>query len=255
MNGGVTSKMNIFEQQMAAGALYAKLRQREHKLAFAISGIEAMMEIAPKSYASISFGKQSICLAHMLYQIQSDLPMYFLASWESWIIHNYDEVIAEFLARWSIDLHIVQTDNVSDDPSRTWKESRDLGQYDLQNMCDRADWDGWYWGLTKEESVGRLRTLSTRWQGQPHSTIFRYTDGKYRCCPLMEWNAMDIAAYITEYDLPMLDLYKSQGLEMRTTARVTRDMAEMGGVAYLRHLSVERLNKLAERFPEVRRYV
>lgn len=243
-----------YEQEMAAGRLYVKLRQCQFRREFALEGIEAMRIIAPKSYASISFGKQSICLAHMLYQVRPDLPMYFLASWESWIIHNYDEVITGFLARWPIDLHIVQTDNVSDDPTRTWKECRDLGQHDLQNMCDRADWDGWYWGLTKEESVGRRRTLSVRWKGQPHPTIFRYTDGKYRCCPLMEWDSMDIAAYIVEHDLPVLDLYKSQGLAMRTTARVTRNMAEMGGVAYLRHLSTERLNRLVERFPELRCY-
>lgn len=246
--------MGIFEQQIEAGALYAKTKERQYKLDFARAGIEAMMKIAPHSYASISFGKHSICLAHMLYQIDREIPMFFLASWESWIIHNYDEVIAAFVSRWPINLTIVQTDNVSGN-TLSWKETRDLGQFDLQSMCNRADWDGWYWGLTKEESYGRYRTLSVRWKGQPHPTIFRYVDGKYRCCPLMEWNLLDIAAYIWENDLPVLDIYKVGGFEMRTTARVTRNMAEMGGIAHLRHLSLERLNKLTERFPELRCYV
>lgn len=238
---------------MAEGTLYAKLHLRQHKLSFALNGIEAMIQLAPNSYASISFGKQSICLAHMLYRISPETPMYFLASWESWTIHDYENVIDEFVSRWPVDLHIVQTDNVSGN-DLSWKETRDLGQSDIQNMCNRDDWDGWYWGLVKEESVGRLRTLSVHWKGQPHPTIFKYTDGKYRCCPLMEWNNLDVAAYIQEHDLPLLDLYRECGLEMRTTARVTRDMAEMGGVAYLRNLSTERLNKLTERFPELRTY-
>lgn len=246
--------MNLFERQMAEGALYAQIRERAYKLHFALEGIRAMRALAPKSYASISFGKQSICLAHMLYQVEPDLPMFFLASWESWIIHNFADVIESFVTRWPINLTIVQSDNVSDNPSRTWKESRDLGQRDLQNMCNRAEWAGWYWGLVKEESVGRRATLSNRWESQPHPTIFRYVDDKYRCCPLMEWNQLDVAAYINEYDLPLLDLYKEHGLQMRTTARVTRDMAEFGGLVYLKRLAIDKLNELSTRFPELRRF-
>jgi len=239
---------------MAEGALYAKLRQRKYRLDFALDGIAAMREIAPISYASISFGKQSICLAHMLYQIMPETPMYFLESWESTLIHNLDEIIAEFVSRWPINLTRVSADNVSDNPDLDWKETRDLGQYDLQNMCNRDGWDGWYWGLVKEESKGREHTLSWRWPGQPHPTIFRYSDDKFRCCPLMEWELLDVAAYIQEHNLPVLDLYRERGLQMRTTARATRDMVEFGGVAELRHTGIERFNKLTSRFPELRKY-
>lgn len=245
--------MGIYEQELEAGRLYAKLRQCRYKREFALEGIRVMMDVAPKSYASISFGKQSICLAHMLYHVQPDLPMFFLASWESWIIHNYDEVIGEFLSRWPINLHIVQTDHVSWN-DLSWKETRDLGQHDIRAMCNRAEWDGWYWGLTKHESTRRWYTLSRKCVGQPHPTIFRYADGKFRCCPLAEWDNLDLAAYIAEHDLPMLDLYKSQGLGARTTARVTRNMAELGGLVYLKHLSATRFNRLTERFPELRIY-
>jgi len=240
---------------MRQGELYAQLPQRKRKLGFALDGIAAMQELAPKSYASISFGKDSICLAHMLYQIDPGLPMYFLASWESFIIHNYEEVIESFTSRWPINLTIVTADNVSQNPGLSWKETRDIGQHDLQDMCVREDWGGWYWGLTKEESKGRRMTLSYKWEGQPHPTIFRYKDGKYRCCPLMNWNLLDIAAYISKHNLPLLSIYKEYGLEMRTTARVTKNMAEFGGVAYLRQLGVDELNRLAARFPELRAYV
>jgi len=64
-----------------------------------------------------------------------------------------------------------------------------------------------------------------------------------------------VAAYLQEHNLPLLNLYKEQGLQMRTTARVTRNMAEFGGVAYLKHCDVEGLNRLAARFPKVRGYV
>lgn len=241
-----------FEIQMAAGRDYAQLRSFRNRLQFALDGITTMREIAPHSYASISFGKQSICLAHMLYQIEPTLPMFFLASGESWIIHNFAEVIDSFVSRWPINLTIVQTDHVFDGQNLDWQANRDAGQNDLQNMCDRREWDGWYWGLAKEESTQRYFTLSRKWEGQPHPTIFRYTDGKYRCCPLMNWTLMDLAAYISIHGLPILELYHKHGLQMRTTARVTRMMAEEGGVAYLNNVDQEAFNRLCARFPELR---
>lgn len=247
--------MSEYERTMEQGRMYAGLRERQRKLDFARAGIEAMRQLAPHAYASISFGKQSICLAHMLYQVEPELPMFFLASWESFVMYDYEAVISEFMHHWPINLTIVRADNVTGNDGMTWKETRDLGQRDLQNMCRREDWDGWYWGLSKDESQARRRTLSLRWEGQPHPSIFRYTDGKYRCCPLMHWSVLDIAAYVQEYGIPLLDVYKRFGLEMRTTARITRNAAELGGVAYLKQLGIERLNELAARFPELRGYV
>ncbi len=246
--------MNEYAGMMERGRLYAKLNERRHKLEFAQQGIAAMRDFAPRAYASISFGKQSICLAHMLYHVAPTMPMYFLASWETFALYDYEEVIAEFTARWPIRLTIVQTDNVSDN-DLTWQESRRKGRRDLQTMCNREEWDGWYWGLVKEESKARRITLSHRWEGQPHPSVFRYTDGKYRCCPLMHWSVLDIAAYVQEHGIRLLDVYQKFGLQMRTTARITGNMAEMGGMAYVRKMGMERLNKIAGRFPEIRSYL
>lgn len=251
MNGDA---LDVFEQQMAQGKLYAKLHLRQCKLQFALDGIEAMQELAPNSYASISFGKQSLCLAHMLYRIKPDLPMFFLASWESFVIHNYEEIIESFTSRWPINLQIVMADNVSENPELGWQETRDLGQNDLQNMVNRADWDGWYWGLSKDESNQRRLTLSRR-DGQPsglHRLIYRYKDGRYRCCPLAEWTTLDLAAYISEHDIPLLNIYRCLGLEARTTARLTRKAAEWGGLTALQHSNISAFNQLCQRFPELR---
>lgn len=251
MNGGVTLS-SLFVSQMEAGREYARLSARKRKLDYALAGIAAMHELAPHAYASISFGKQSICLAHMLYQIEPQLPMFFLASGESWIIHDFAPVIEAFLSRWPINLTVVQTDHVFNGHNLNWEASRKVGNRDLQEMCKREEWDGWYWGLAKEESVKRRITLSKKWPGQSHPTIYRYADGKYRCCPLAQWKLLDIAAYVIEHDLPLLSLYKQEGLQMRTTARVTGMMADEGGVAYLSHTDQEALNRLCARFPELR---
>jgi 3'-phosphoadenosine 5'-phosphosulfate sulfotransferase (PAPS reductase)/FAD synthetase len=244
--------MTLFERQMAEGRIYARLSVRKRRLEFALEGILRMREIARRSYLSLSFGKQSICLAHMLYQIEPTLPMFFLASGETWMIHDYERVIDSFLSRWPVNLTIVQTDHVFNGAEKTWIQSLEAGHWDLQTMCRREEWDGWYWGLSKDESFKRRLTLRAQQKTSIHPTIFRYADGKYRCCPLMNWSLLDLAAYLGEYELPLLSDYQQQGLQVRTTARVTRYCAELNGVAQIKETNIEAFNKLCARFPELR---
>lgn len=243
-------KSATFERQMREGAVYARLEKRRRKLAYAMEGIEALRQLAPRRYLALSWGKQSIVLAHMLYQIEPQIEMHFLASSETWQMHNYAEVIEAFLTRWPINAYIHQTDRWKD--ADDWKESRDAGDKDLQTMCRRDDWDGWYWGLAKEESRARKLTLLRTWPGQPHRTLFRYSDDKFRSCPLADWDILDLAAYIGEHDIPLLDLYHRQGLEARTTARLTKKAATWGGLSALQHYDLSAFNKLCHRFPELR---
>lgn len=271
--------MGKYEQQIATGRLYARLPIFEQRLRFAKMGIEKMLRLAPNSYLSVSFGKQSICLAHLLYCHKPDLPMFFLASSESWYIHNYMDVIDDFMRHTPINLTIVQTNRLGIDIDElidemqqrqpdikwifrgwseklpgNWKAARDAGDRDLQEMCDRTEWDGLFMGLVKEESGGRRITLSLKWKGQPHPTIFRYKDNKYRCCPLMHWGIQEVAAYVAIHSIRLLDEYENNGLEARTTARITKMMAEEGGMTYLRQKNLDAFNQITRNFPELRCY-
>lgn len=246
--------MGIYEDQIEAGRYYAQTSRYRQKLTFALDGIEAMLELADRRYVSVSFGKQSLCLAHMIYNRAPSTPMHFLASEETWEIDDYREVIDTFTARHPINLTIHQTRHFFTEPHRTWKESRDAGENDLQEMCNREEWDGWFWGLAKEESRGRKITLSKRWDGQPHPTIYRYADGKFRCCPLANWTIKEIAAYVATHNLHLLWTYRRFGLEMRTTARITRNNAEMAGMAYLKEKNQAGYNRIVGRYPELRCY-
>lgn len=263
-----------------SGRLYSRLPIYKRRLRFVEAGIASMLYLAPDSYLSVSFGKQSICLAHFIYQHKPALPMFFLASSESWFIHNYVEVIDDFMQHTPINLTIVQTNRLGIDISEpiaemqkrqpdikwiyrgwseslpeSWKAARDAGDRDLQEMCNRDDWDGLFMGLVKEESGGRRITLSLKWNGQTHPTIFRYKDGKYRCCPLMNWGIQEIAAYVAMHGIRLLDEYEKNGLEARTTARITKMMAEEGGMAYLKQKNLGAFNQIVGNFPELRQYV
>ncbi|MGH8018661.1 MAG: phosphoadenosine phosphosulfate reductase family protein [Opitutaceae bacterium] len=242
--------MNPFDQQMAIGRFHRCTPAFARALGFATAGVCALLEAAPRCYVSLSFGKQSICLAHLVWSIAPATPMHFLASEETWMLYDYERVIAEFTDRFPIALTIHQTHRISG--ADTWKHARDAGDQDLQQMCPRAEWDGWFWGLATEESPMRRATLLAGYgQDTPHPSIFRYRDGRLRGCPLMHWGVDDLAAYIARHDLPLLNIYRRFGLQQRTTARVTKKMLRNQGMAICRMTNSSGFRRLVNRFPEV----
>lgn len=245
----MAAEITSFEEQMACGKIHAASALFRHRLKFAQDGIAAMMHAAPRSYVSISFGKQSLCVAHLVFSVAPETPMFFLASDETWMLYDYADVIEQFRARWPIRLAIVQTHRLAD--AKSWADSRAAGDQDIQTMCKREEWDGWYWGLGKDESrARRMTTLASYTQQTEHPSIFRYQDGKHRCCPVMHWSINDLAAYIATHEIPMLNLYRKFGLTQRTTARVTKKMLQQQGMALCRATNSRGFREFTNLLPE-----
>jgi 3'-phosphoadenosine 5'-phosphosulfate sulfotransferase (PAPS reductase)/FAD synthetase len=242
--------MNEFEKQMAEAKVYRRFPIYKNRLDFAIAGVHKMLACSQRVYVSLSFGKQSTCLAHMIYQIAPKTEMHFLASEETWNMYDYENVIDSFVTKWPVNLTVHQTNNFFG--ASTWEESRDSGDMDLQKMCRREDYDGWFWGLSVDESPVRKKTLLAAYkQDTPHPSIYRYSDGKYRCCPLMYWESKDLAAYILTHDIPILNIYRRYGLQQRTTARITKKMLRNQGMALCRMTNSTGYRKLVDKFQEI----
>ncbi len=239
-----------FDAQIMAGKIYARTPRFDRAVKFATEGLERLSELAPRWYVAISFGKQSICLAHLAQSIKHDVPLYFLASTETWSMFNYQEVIDDYVAKYNPNLTIVQTDHL--ETGKTWKQSRDAGDKDLQKMCDEKDWDGWAWGLSMDESKPRRITIATGIrQRNGHPSIYQYGSGKYRCCPLMKWEIQDLAAYIATHNLKMLNVYEKYGLTQRTTARFTKQAVEFGAANMARQLN-PKMCRVTSVIPEIK---
>ena len=235
---------------MKAGLLYSATNRFKRNLQITEKSLRRFFMICQKPYLSLSFGKQSLVLAHIIYQIRPETPMLFLRSWESYYLHNFEDIIDQFTKKYKINLIIHYKDNVSWN-DWDWKQTRDFGQHDLQNMADEAypAWDGVIMGLSKDESVARRISCSQRttaWR-----TIFRYKSGKYRCTPIQFWSLLDLAAYISINDIPLLESYRYTGLGGRTVARITRNCAEMNGLIELKKRDINNYNKIISRFPEL----
>jgi 3'-phosphoadenosine 5'-phosphosulfate sulfotransferase (PAPS reductase)/FAD synthetase len=241
--------MNKLEQQLRAGLVYSKTQQYKNRLRITIQSLNRFFELTENPYLALSFGKQSIVLAHIIYQIRPETPMILLRSWETFLLHDMERVIEEFMQTSKINLKVNFKDNVSWN-DWNWQTTRDYGQNDIQKMGDEVnpDWDGVIMGLSKDESVARRISCSssnTDWK-----TIFQYKDGRYRCTPIQFWQLNDLAAYISTNSIPLLSAY-SNGLEVRTTARITRNCAEMNGLIDLKHRDISSYNLIIKRFPEL----
>lgn len=242
--------MDILSRQIETGRLYAKTHRFQEHARITIQSLSRFFILIKEPYLSLSFGKQSIILAHMIYQIRPQTRMLFLRSWESYYLHNYEEVIDKFTQRFPINLTVVYKDNVSWN-EWSWKITRDYGQSDIQVMGDEnyPNWDGVIMGLSKDESVARRITCSKH--NTPWRTIFQYTNGRYRCTPIQFWDQNDLLAYIATNDIPLLSAYHWQGIQTRTTARITRNCAEMNGLIDLKHRNISNYNIIVRRFPEL----
>lgn len=246
--------MNKLEYDLKVGKIYANTPRFKSVLESAHYSIKRFLsDYTNHPYLALSWGKQSIVLAHMIFHIDKSVPMYFMSSWESDLLHNYPEIERNFTQRWPINYERVVKDNVSWN-NYSWKETRDIGSKDLQTFIEEVypQWDGVIMGLSKDESVARRITLSKA--TTPYRTIFQYTNGKHRNCPIQHWRANDLAAYIATYDIPLLAAYHQHGLKARTTARITRNNAELNGLADLKRRDMTSYNKIVKRFPELTVY-
>lgn len=242
--------MNQFELDMLCAGLHIESEKFKNRENEAIEILSNFFSMCNYPYLALSWGKQSICLAHLIWQIRPSTPMVFTRSWESYLIHNFQEVIALFTEKYPV----VWIDNYCDNVSwnnLSWKETRDIGSGDIQNMWRRVpEWDGVIMGLSKEES--RARRITTSIDNTGVYGVFRYTDGKYRCTPLQNWSNDDIAAYVLKHDIPLLNEYKVFGIKARTTARMTRMYVDNNGLFRLKMRNFENYNKIVTRFPELK---
>jgi 3'-phosphoadenosine 5'-phosphosulfate sulfotransferase (PAPS reductase)/FAD synthetase len=266
---------NKLQNELTIGRIFRKSIKYKKDISFANNGINIMLNICKSPSLSLSFGKQSICLAHLVYSVKQNIPMYFLASSETWWLDTYTESLKSFIKICpNINLTIVQTNRLAIDMDdiiaeikslgvkllkrgwnttrkKTWDEARKSGSNDIQSLLDQDDFDGWFWGLSTDESFNRKRTLLKQIKTSIHPSMFQYTNGKYRCCPLMYWGEETLAGYIDKFDLPLLSAYKIGGLKERTTARITGTSDRMQAFERMRRNQPEGYAKIVNVYPEL----
>lgn len=168
----------------------------------ALDDIKHALTISHHPYVSLSWGKQSVVMMHLVWTVDKSIPAVFWRGEETSIINDFDEVIRQFCARYPLNYQEEFCQHSFKEQARQW--TRD-NKKDLLFM-----------GLVRFESKGRKKTLEA---GDAHN-IFIYQSGLLRSCPLHDWTNEDIAAYHALHDLPVLSTYRKYGFDARTSARI-----------------------------------
>ncbi len=239
--------------------LHAKLPVYSRRKAEAEEIIKGVLRHTKQPYVAFSCGKDSSVLAHLVLQADTTIPLRFLSSGETRLVHNADEVL-DYFRGLGAEIQEINIDRVFSDAwlTASWDEQRKAGRGDMELLNDRK-FDGVFMGLRAEESRPRKISLyKNQTQGLPHF-CYRYIAGKrvsmIRCCALGRWATKDVGAYIVEHGLPYLDWYDHSGFEGRTTARLTGDAVRQNALFWLKKNKPENFAVLAQRFPEFRMYV
>lgn len=201
--------MGIYEKQLVEGKLLAMMPDHKRKVQKSLTDIDQMLAVCNAPYVSLSWGKQSVCLMHMVYQIDQTVPGVFWREPETHIIADFDNVIEQFLSRWQINYF----DVMLDEPSH----QQAAAKWEAANGKT-----GVFMGFARHESKARRYTTA---KANRHN-IYRRKDGFYRSTPLRYWSDMDIAAYAAFYSVPMLDLYHKFGFTARTSAGIEMGTAD-----------------------------
>lgn len=196
--------------QDIAHATTARYRFREEQ---ARSALEAFLRMSKDCYVGVSWGKDSVVVAHMAAML--DLPLVWVRVRP---IANPDCVLVRDafmgMAPFGTKYEEIEVRCKRDEQARDWHASGTLE--DGFKIAAEKYGDRHVSGIRGEESATR-KLRSMRWG----------TTTKRTCAPLAFWTGADIFAYLARYDLPVHPAYamNHRGLAPRDRIRV----ASLGG--------------------------
>jgi len=257
------------ERERLVYLLHSCLAHFDHKVKEACNIARQGFETMCKSSVSLSFGKDSTVMAHLLLQMDPDLPVMYIncGQWDEW--PDTPRVKAEFLERFPCNFTELRGPSVIEgyreaglfvqDEAIT-KEARKAQHNYGKSLAEILDaeakqrgYHGAFIGVRKDESNNRSRLFAM------HGPLYyAKTRSLWACHPLAFWTARDVWAYIVKYDLPYNELYDldPQGREMaRNGAMFGTRSARYGRLVFLRKMYPGWFNRFSAEFPEVRGYV
>ena len=225
-----------------------------HRIQESLCIIEKMLDLSKKPYIALSFGKDSLVMLDLVYSIAPGLRCLFLKSEETFLMYNYEDLIEHYTHFHGLNLHIVDTHRLSES-NYNWVAARAAGHRDFMLDDFFEGYDGVFMGLRIEESKARRYTLIKPENNTLGKRIMQYRTGRregmYRCCPMADWSAWEIRTYAEWKSLPLLDVYQ-EGLQIRTTARITGLAQSNNALFWLRKNKPENWQKIVQLLPELR---
>lgn len=217
------------------------------------------LEQCRRPYVAFSAGKDSSALLFLVREAAPEIQARFLRSGETTQLHRNVDAVLAWWAGQGARVETILVDRVwaPEWLEATFDEQRRAGRGDLERLLIRPEDDGLFLGLRRDESTRRRIALARREQTPlgrlPVRTIQPLGRPLLRAAPLADWTTQDVGALIALHGLPLLDAYAAEGLETRTTARLTGTAVGREALARLRARDPRGWAELVARFPELGR--
>lgn len=229
----------------------------------------AVAEVPGRWAASISGGKDSICLAHLLCQTSWDGPFFHYRTAEipeanTELVRriarrmNRELIVKEIYGDWDFweeKGRVILSASTEEDRKALAKHDRRYRE-SLESAVEDVGAAGMFIGMRADESGNRRRVVKTR-----GPLYFAASREQWACLPLAYWTGRDVWAYLLENDLPWLGRYDKSEDREQERSEVTfiwgqngDDIWSSGQAARIRDSDPEEWIRLCHKFPKLRDY-
>ncbi|MGQ9824639.1 MAG: phosphoadenosine phosphosulfate reductase family protein [Desulfotomaculales bacterium] len=248
--------------------LYAKLAVFKNRVEKAKEIIRKALADVPGTWAlSFSGGKDSTALFYLCLEV----------GWRGPVLHFYfpetpeeNTAFVETLTeKHGLELHLLQvpgawdvytetksffvTPNTPEEEAAKKKMLKDYKRV-INSYIDAQLWSGQFLGMRKNESKTREIALKSK------GFLYRTRDRKtWTCCPLYNWEARDVWAFIFSRNIPYLHCYdKATGPEKERSEIVWLACERAwsnGQIAWLKKERPDEFRRLMFIWPDLQKYV
>ena len=247
---------------------HASLPAFRRKIQASRTIIQTGLDKMNSPYISMSFGKDSLVMTHLLLQMIPDAPVLYVncGEFDEW--PDTPRVRDEFLKRFAINFYELRGPSIieyyrqagyiyhqdAEETKRARSIQRRYGQSLEKVIIKKArqlNCDGGFIGMRSSESSNRARLFN--WRG---NLYFAKERRLWTCCPMEKWTGRDIWAYIVKNDLPynvLYDLHPAGREIARNGAMVGTRSPFRDRMSFLKQIYPDWWNRLVREFPEIAR--
>lgn len=216
--------------------LFAKTKEFQYIVNKTEGFIKWALAQVKNPYVACSFGKDSAVMLDLVLKQKSDIEIRIITHPETKLLDNYDEVINHYKKkRININEIYLDRNQLFESKKDTQKEALESGNH-----------DSFFVGLRSDESVARRITL------HKDGKFYKMKSGKIRICPVAWWNINHISAYLYSNNIIILNKYKDEGMNARTTTGLPHNQFLSNTLDSLKRRDIQSYTKLIQIYPDAK---
>lgn len=226
--------------------------------------IEEFLSIGAKSYSSLSGGKDSTAMTHLIASVNKDVQI--VSQKDDMDFPGEKEFVKMIAGICNMGISVIEPKESLWDILESFDFTEDVHSSGtdfserffygvLRAHQKEKNYKGAFLGLRAEESKGRAMNAKVN-----RYIYYNLSWGQLICQPIIEWSAKDVFGYLFKHNLPILPLYfqtKFVGSpeKIRKSWVLPSAQSSQGQATWLKYYYPEIFNRLAKINPKIRCYV